>query len=234
MKRLLATIKLDLRLQFRNGFYYASLFMAVVLVTIFSLLPAADMRRTWPAMILFNLVINSYYFMSGLVMLEKGEGTLEVQVVTPLRREEYLLSKMLTLAALSIVETLLIVVVMQGIGFNWIALIVGILVMTAIYSGFGFIAVARYDSINEFLMPSMLWVIGFSLPLIDYFGLWRSWIFYLHPLQAPLLLLRAAFEPVAGWQIAYGLIAGAAWGGVTYLLSLRAFNRFVLMKARAH
>jgi fluoroquinolone transport system permease protein len=233
MKRLLATVRLDFRLQFRNGFYYASAFVAVIFITMLRLLPAVDMRRLWPALILQNLLINTYYFMSGLVMLEKGEGTLEVQVVTPLRRGEYLLSKALTLATLSLVETLAIVVLVQGIAFNWLALVAGILVMTSLYTFYGFITVARYNSINEFLLPSVLWTMGLSLPLIHHFGLWQSWLFYLHPLQAPLLLMRAAFEPVTGWQIAYGLIAGLLWVGVVYALSLRTFRRFILAKGRA-
>ena len=83
--RLLRTIVIDVRLQFRNGFYYASAFVAVVLVLFLSQLRAVDLGPWWPAIILENLVINAFYFMAGLVLLEKGEGTLEALVVTPLR-----------------------------------------------------------------------------------------------------------------------------------------------------
>ncbi|MBN1260560.1 MAG: ABC transporter permease [Anaerolineae bacterium] len=233
MKRLLSTLQLDIRLQLRNGLYYASGFVAVAFVVVLKQFPALDLNRLWPAIILENLVLNAYYFMGGLVLLEKGEGTLEVQITTPLRTEEYLLSKVLTLGALSLAETLVLVVLVQGLRFAWLPLIAGILLMVALYALYGFVIVSRYDSINEWLLPSALWTLGFSLPLISYFDLWQSWIFYLHPLQAPMTLIQAAFETVAGWQLVYALLYGALWVGVVAWLSRRAFYRFVITKQGA-
>jgi len=230
MSRLLSTMRLDARLQVRNGLYHAAGFVALAFVVLLRQFPQLDPSRLWPAIILENLVINSYYFVAGLVLLEKGEGTLEAQVVTPLRKEEYLLSKVATLTALALLETLLLVVLVQGPRFNWAALIGGIVLMVAIYTLYGFVIVSRYDSLNEFLLPSALWTLGFSLPLLHYFGLSQSWLFYLHPLQAPLVLLRAAFEPIAPWQILYGLLYGALWIGVVFWLGQRAFHQFVISK----
>ena len=74
----------------------------------------------WPPVILENLVVNSFYFMAGLVLLEKREGTLEAQIVTPLKTGEYLLSKAISLGLLSVLESFLIILVISGTGFNWI------------------------------------------------------------------------------------------------------------------
>lgn len=230
MNRLLSTMWLDLRLQLRNGLFYASGFVALVFVVLLRQFRDVDLRPIWPAIILENLIINAYYLMSGMVLLEKREGTLEVQVVTPLRKEEYLISKVLTLGLLSLVETLVIVILVQGLRFRWLPLVAGLLLMVAFYALYGFVTVSRYDSINEFLMPSAVWTMGFSLPLIYFFDLWRHWIFYLHPLQAPLVLMQAAFVSVAPWQIVYGLAYGALWVGVVFWLSRRAFHRFVIVK----
>ena len=62
-----------------------------------------------PAVVFGNLVAVNFYFMAGLILLGKGEGTLEAQVVTPLAYWEYLVSKTVTLAALSLVEQFVIV-----------------------------------------------------------------------------------------------------------------------------
>jgi fluoroquinolone transport system permease protein len=223
-------MRLDIQLQFRNGFYYAAVFVAVAFAILLRQLPDMDLSAVWPAIILENLVINAFYFMAGLVLLEKSQGTLEAQVVTPLRTAEYLSAKVITLGILSLVETLALVSLTQGLGFNWPILIVGVSFMVAMYALYGFVVVARYDSVNEFLLPSALWTIWFSLPLLYYFGLWQHWIFYLHPLQAPLVLMQAAFEPVAAWQIVYGLLYGTLWLAVVYWLSQRAFHRFVIAK----
>ena len=63
-----------------------------------------------------------------------------------------------------------------------------------LYTLVGFLLVARYRSVNEYLFPSVLFTMILSLPLLHYFGLWDTWLLYLHPLTAPLVLLAGAFR----------------------------------------
>src|SRR5436305_5271778 len=80
MHRLLATIRCDLRLQQRNGFYYATAFVVAVYALGLSQLHASGARLNLagllPAVVLNNLMITSFYFIGALVLLEKTEGTL--------------------------------------------------------------------------------------------------------------------------------------------------------------
>lgn len=228
MKRLLATLRCDVRLQLRNGFYYAAAFVAAVNVLILHWLPRESLGWLLPALLLENMLINTFYFMAGLVLLEKGEGTISAQVVTPLRTWEYLAAKVLSLALLSVVEALAIAGLALRLGFAPIPLVAGIALAAALFCLYGFIVVARYDSINEYLLPSVLYTAVLGLPLLGYFGLWASPLLYLHPVQAPLVILQAAFRPLAAWQWAYGLVYSALWIGIAGGLSQRAFRRFVV------
>ena len=230
MTRLLSTARWDVQLQYRNGFYFVSAFTAVFAIVLLKQFPGVDFGYWWPAIITANLTINAFYFMAGIVLLEKGEGTMEAQIVTPLRPWEILGSKVFTLGLLSLFETLLIIVIVQGVDFNWILLLTGIVFYIAMLSLYGFIVVARYDSISEFLLPSVLWTMGFSLPLLYYFDIWRSWIMFLHPLQAIMILLQSAFASVPAWQIAYGVAYSILWTGIAMWVSLRVFHRFVVTK----
>jgi fluoroquinolone transport system permease protein len=230
MNRLLSAARWDVSLQYRNGFYFVSAFTALFAIVLLKQFPGVDFGYLWPAIITANLSINSFYFMAGIVLLEKGEGTMEAQIVTPLRPWEILGSKVLTLGLLSLFETLLIIVLVQGVRFNWFLLVTGIALYIAMLSLYGFFVVARYDSINEFLLPSVLWTMGFSLPLLYYFDIWRSWIMFLHPLQAILILLQSAFTSVPTWQIIYGFAYSILWTGFVMALSLRAFHKFVVVK----
>lgn len=232
MNRLLSTMRWDMRLQFRNGFYYASTFVAVFLIIVVSQLNVPNLDFILPAFIFGNILTNTFYFIAGLVLLEKGEGTLEGLVVTPLRDAEYLLAKVITLVILSILETAVVVVAVYGLGLNWLWLLAGILLLGALYALSGFIFVARYDSINEFLFPSVIATAVLSIPVFSYLGL-DSWLFYLHPMQAPLLLLRAAFTPVAPWQLVYGVVYALLWCSIAFYLARRAFYRFVVLKQGA-
>lgn len=230
MKRLLATIRLDVTLQFRNGFYYAAVFIAALSVLLLRRLPGDRLAWLLPLFIVNNLIINNFYFVAGLVLLEKGEGSLEAQVVTPLRSGEYLASKAITLALLSLLETVVIAGLTAGLNLD-ILLLGGGTVVTAIFFMLaGFIVVARYDSINEYLLPSVLYTALLVLPLLPYTGVGESWLFYLHPWQPMLLVLQAAFRPLATWQLIYSLGTGALWLAFFYHVSQRTFHRFVIRR----
>lgn len=228
--RLGAAIIQDIRLQWRNGFYFASAFVALVLTLVLLQFGRLDYQYWWPPIILENLVINAFYFMSGLVLLEKGEGTLEALLVSPLRDWEYLSAKVLSLSLLALIETSLVVMLVSGMPANPLWLILGLLLLIGIFSLYGFFVVARYDSISDFLMPSIAWTLAYSLPLLGYLNLWRHPILYLHPIQAPLTLIEAAFRPLPSWQVLYGLLYGAIWLAIGLYVSRRAFYRFVVRK----
>src|SRR3982750_3529278 len=157
MCRLLATIRCDLRLQQRNGFYYATAFVVAVYALGLSQLHAAGIRLNLaallPALVLNNLMITSFYFVGALVLLEKTEGTLAAQVVSPLRAGEYLAAKVITLTALALAYNLAVVALVVGDRFGALALIAGVGAMSALMVMAGFLAVARYESVNEFLIP---------------------------------------------------------------------------------
>ena len=229
--RLRAVIRLDIRLQFSNGFYYAAAVVVLMLAALLAWLPEDSTSWLLPIVILTNILINGFYFIAGLVLLEKAEGSIEAQVVTPLRSAEYLVSKSLTLCALSVIESLMIVL-LAGRGFEPLALVAGVFLATAMLSQFGFMLVARYDSINRFLFPSFLWTTLLMLPLLSYLNLAADWLLYLHPVRAPLVVLQAAFGPVSAADLSYGLLYGVLWTGVAFFASLRRFHRFVTTTAR--
>lgn len=233
MSRLLATLVCDVRLQWRNGFYWAVGFLLAAWVVVITQLPDFDWGPVMPVLVLANLSLATFFFMAGLVLLEKDEGTLEALVVTPLGAGEYLGSKVATLTGLSLAENALIVLLTCGAGVRWLPLALGIVTASAIYCLAGFVAVARYDSINEFLFPSVLWITAFSLPILHYAGLLTSPLAYLHPFQAPLVLLRGAIAPLALWEWLYGLLYSLLWIAGAWLWSRRAFRRFVVERAGA-
>ena len=237
MKRLLATLRCDLLLQFRNGFFYATAFVIAIWALLISRLHLLDTRPNleWllPPMVLDSLVINSFYFVGALVLLEKGEGTLEAQVVTPLRTSEYLVSKVITLTLLALLQNVIVVGLVAGVTSGMLQLIAGTVLASTFYVLLGFVAVARYNSINEYLLPSLLYVAVLLLPLLPYVNGWDGPLLYLHPLQAPLVVIQAAFQPVEFWRIMYGLLYAGLWIGLVYLFARPALRRFVIAEVGA-
>ena len=231
MARLIATFKNDVVLQFRQGFYYATLAVLALWLGLISILPP-QASVYMPAMLLTNMVITTFFFVGGLVLMEKSQGVLEGLIVSPLRPEEYLASKICSLGLIAVAESVLIVVMGLVMGFisppvNWLWLVVGLMIDALVFTLLGFLMIVRYDSINEYLMPAALVTLVLELPALTYFGVPESPLFYLLPTQGPLLLLQQAFAPVATWQIAYALLYPALWTGIGFALSRRAYRAFI-------
>lgn len=230
MTRLTTAMCWDARLQFRHGFYYAAAFVAAILIVGLNQIPTAWLLIALPVVIVSNMTLNTFYFIGGLVLLEKDDGILEGLIVTPLRQHEYLWSKLLTLALLTVVENGVIVTAVVGFHYNAALLLAGIVLMSFFNALYGFVAVIRYDTINSFIFPSVLWTILLSMPVIQYAGLVKTPLMYLHPVQAPLTLLQGAFQPITLWETVYGVLYAAAWVGILFYLAKRAFYRFVVLK----
>jgi fluoroquinolone transport system permease protein len=231
MKRLLSTIFWDIRLQWRYGFYMAGLFVAIIMMVLVSLVPADILNVLLPPFLIFNMIITTFFFMAGLVLLEKGQETLAGLVVTPLRQGEYLTAKVISLTILVLIESILIVGVGYGLDLNWLWLLLGLVLMAPTYTLLGFVFTSRYESINELIIPSMLPMLVLALPLIDYFGLWESPLFYLIPTQGPLTLITAAFQIVPVWDIPVAITASLLWLGISFLWSRQRFDRFIRQNA---
>jgi fluoroquinolone transport system permease protein len=227
MRRLRATLFWDIQLQLRNGFYGAAAFVLLSWAALLSLVPGDTMRWAMPPLLLGNLVLGSFYFVGGLVLLERAEGSLTARTVTPLRAGEYLAAKVASLALLYLVESTLLALLFVGPSFALAPFVAGVLLGGALLTLAGFSTVVRFVSINEYLMPSVLVTAVLTLPLIAYVGNWNAWPVYLHPFTPALLLLEAAFAPVAPWQLVYGLAGGSLWLVPAAWLARRDFRRYV-------
>lgn len=227
MTRLLSTLRLDIVTQFRNGFYYVSAFVVIVVIMLLSQLRGPlELSLLIPGLVFFNLLITTFYFVGGLVLLEKQEGSLFGLAVTPLRRSEYLLAKIASLTLLASIETTLCIVIVFGV----VPPFFGMILLSGLYTLCGFLAIARYDSINEFLLPSVLIVSVLMLPLVDFFGVWHSPIVYLHPLQPALVLMRSAYTLTPSAEIAYGVLGSLFWYGLLFVWARRVFDRVIVGK----
>jgi fluoroquinolone transport system permease protein len=202
--------------------------VAVFWTLALSQIPQDSLILWMPVFILSNILINTFYFIAGLVLLEKAEGTLIAQSVTPLRPWEYLTSKVVTLAILSICESFVIVLLGYGAAFEPLPLLLGVLSSAVLFSLAGFVAVVRYDSINEFLFPSFFFTLFLVPPFLSYIGLTGGAWMYLHPLQGPLLLTQAGFGQIVSWQALFPSLYSMLWIGTALFLSRRLLERFVI------
>ncbi|HMP42973.1 MAG TPA: hypothetical protein PKA05_21540 [Roseiflexaceae bacterium] len=215
----------DIRLQWRNGFYAATAVMPAVMVGLVLQLPVSLPIVLLPVLVAGNLLITTFYFIAGLVLLERSDGSDAALQVSPLRTTEYLAAKVATLGILALAENLLLVRAAFVGEINPGLLIGGILVAAVLYTMVGAVAVARYQSLNEYLLPSMVIVSLLTLPLLPAALGWQHPLLLLHPLQPAMSLLRASIEPVAAWEIGYAVVAGIGWAALAAWGAVRSIRR---------
>ena len=224
MKRLVATVRRDLKLLYRNGFFYAAAVVAAILIFVLRMVPPDFAAWLLPLALLGNFLTNGFYFAAGMMLLEKAERTLDVQFATPLRSAEYVGAKIVALSLLTLVETLVIVVA-SGHG-RYLLLCLGTVALIAVLTQLGLLMVTRYRSINEFLMPSVLATYAIMVPMVDLLDLWESVLLYLHPVYPAMVLLEAAFREVSGLETTVAVALSAGWIAVGLALSKRVIQRF--------
>ncbi len=232
MSRLGAAVRLDLLLQLRYGFYHAAAFVTLVWIALLHPLPDSLLDLAVPFVIFTDLAVTGYYFIAGMVLFERGEGTLFALLSTPLRFREYLASKLATLTALAAVMSLVVVVAAYGLRFDAALFVLGVVFTSLISLLIGFIVVAPFDSISRYLIPSQVPMVVLGLPLLHLFGVWESPLFYLLPTQGSVLLLGGAFGTVSlsVWQVAYAVIYQLVWVYGFAVLARWAFDRYVIQR----
>ncbi len=231
MNRLVTALRFDLRMQQRYGFFYAGLFSLLVWIVVLKALPMHWLPQAVPLVVFLDLAVIGFYFMAGMVLFEKDEGTLWALVVSPLTFREYLTAKLISLSLLALVISIVLIVVTYGLQFNFALAVVAVLTMSLISLLIGFMAVAPFSSLSTFLIPSQLYAVILYLPLVDYFGWWKSVLFYLCPTHGSLLLLQGAFQSMTIDSLIYSIGATTTWIVGLAVLAHRAFDRHIVARA---
>ncbi len=230
MSRLLSTVRLDLLLQVRYGFYYAAAFVTLLWIALLYPLPTSTLGLATPLVVFAELAVIGYYFIAGMVLFEKGERTLSAIVSTPLRFGEYLGSKLATLTVMATSVSLILVLAAYGTGFDIALLLLGVILTSLISILAGFISVSPFDQITRYLIPSQLPLALMSVPLIPFLDIWQSPVFYLFPTHGPLLLLGGAFgtNPLTAWQLLYSVSYGLLWTCILTFAARKMFTHYVV------
>lgn len=218
MTALRSMVAWDVRLQARYGFYAVYAILTVAFVIGIRLVGPEVRTDAAVLLIVTDPAVLGFYFIAAMVLFEKEEGVLDALVVSPLGDRGYLGSKVLSLSLLAVVAATLVAVLGHGSVPGLAVLVVGVALAAALFVLLGFVAVARFDSVNEYFIGAVGWGTVLFLPLFGYVGLVDTPLFYLLPAQPVLLLVEGGFRPVTPWQVAYGVgyllvgnVAAYAW-----------------------
>jgi len=228
--RLLASLRYDITFQFRHGFYYAYIFISVLYILILRNLPEG-VRPTVTSLVIFSDTgILGFFFIGAIILLEKAQNTLESLFVTPLRLGEYFISKVISLTLIAFLMSSVIMILGNGIPPFPLPFVLGVLFSSVFYTLLGFIIAARAKNLNEYFVTSLLCTFIVGIPILDFFGVFQSPLFYLFPTKASLLLIHGAFQSVPLSGFIYSILYLFITSVLVYLWAYSRFTTYVILK----
>ena len=175
-------------------------------------------------------------FVGALVLFEKSENVLQALVITPMKTDDYLLSKIISLTIISIISAtvfMTLMVIFNETEFNILYLISGIILTSVMLILLGFIIISRVQNVNGYLLGIIIGFLGLTFPpLLHLFGLFENPVFYLWPTQASFIIFQGVFQPanLELWETVYGLGYQLLWIGIFYVYSRKSFYKYIILK----
>ncbi len=224
--RLASTIQYDVKVQFRSGFYYAYLIVCLIYIVALRQIPS-NLKTTVTTVVIFlDPTILGFYFIGGLILLENKQKILDGLFITPLLLSEYIISKALSLTVLALLSSIAIVFFIIGFNFNILLFCATVILTSVLFVFIGLAVVSRVTKVNEYLILSPLPLIFFVLPLLDYFRVWTSGLFYLIPSHPVLKLLSAS---ISNSNVSYiNFLPLIIWLVLSYLWAYKWFKKYVV------
>ena len=218
----------DVRLQVRYGFYTVYAVLTAAFIIGLQLLGTGLRTDAAVLLIVTDPTVLGFYFIAAIVLFEKEEGVLDALVTSPIGDRGYLLSKVATLSLLAVLASTLVAVLGHGKASGLRLLVLGVALSASLFVLVGFIAVARYNSVNEYFISAVGWGSVLFLPVFGYVGLIETPLFYLLPAQPVLLLVEGGFRSLDLWEVVYGVGYLLVGNAVAYVWARRAFRRHIV------
>jgi len=237
----MSNLKNMLRWEFTLLYRYKIIHISLLSVFLYFLTTQAvqslqDQTQVHSMLLFFDPAVIGIVFVGALVLFEKSENVLQTLIVTPMKTDDYLLSKIISLTTLSIISAsvfMALMVLFNETEFTLAYLLIGITLTSVMLILLGFILVSRVQSINGYLLGMIIGFLGLTFPpLLHLFGLFENPVFYLWPTQASFILFDGVFyaSSLEVWEIAYGIGYQILWIGVFYFFAKKAFYEYIILK----
>ena len=212
----------DMRLLWRYGLIPVALIIALLYVLIMLNLPESGYEQVVAFFILSDPTMIGFIFIGVMILFEKDANTIQALVVSPLPAHLYLISKIAAFTTIGLIAGLMMAVISQA-DFNYLFIILAILLTSVIFTSIGFVGVARVKTFNQYIIVIPVFLAPLCLPFLGYWQILDSWFFYVIPTQACIILFQASYETVPLWQLYYAIIYSIICIAFLYKLCIYSF-----------
>ncbi len=222
-----AVVQNDVRFQIRYGFYYACFFIVAVYIAILCNVPAGIRVPLLLFLLFTDTCVMGFFFVGGLVLLEKDQRIQNVLSVTPMSVKEYVTGKIVSLSLIAFLTSVVITLPVAGWPAHWMHFCTGIICSSVFYTALGLIIVVRSKNLNHYFFRSIIYSLLLWIPVLDFFRIVQSPLFYFWPTKAALVLLGAAFDDYPFNDVLPAYTGLLAWTFIILKPAERQIERFL-------
>ncbi|MBN2763282.1 MAG: hypothetical protein JXR41_09345 [Bacteroidales bacterium] len=186
----------------KQGFYLVYVLITIIYLILLSFLPKDVLSIALPLVVFSDPSVLGLFFIGGIIMLEKSQGILSVLVVSPLRTFEYVLSKVISLALVSVLAAFALTGFSNYENVNWLLLFLSTILTSGIFTLCGIIINAGCQTVNQYLIKTIPYMLIFVLPCFSLIGFPGSVLFTIVPSVAALRLMLGAYTGIPLFEAA--------------------------------
>lgn len=194
LRRFWAALRNDLRLQWRYGFWVAYVLISISYLLMLQLFPVSwGLRALLVELVVFSdPSVLGFFFVGGLMLLERGEHTLQGCFASPLAIDEWLAAKACSLTVLAVLASFAVAWPLVGDSLRPGLLVLAVVPTSMCFVLLGVAIGTRCSTVNRYLFGGALVTFPLMIPMLAVFGVFDSPAFDLLPSGAALDLLEAA------------------------------------------
>ena len=148
--RLKSLFLLDMRFQAKYGFYFLYAVLTLIYAIALMAVPESWKEKTAVILIFSDPASMGLFFMGAIVLLEKSQHTPCAFAVSPVLVEEYIIAKVSSLSAISLVVAAILALT-AGVD-NLHIVLLGTVISSVIFTLLGIIIATKIISLNQFIL----------------------------------------------------------------------------------
>jgi len=181
--------------------------------------------------ILFSdTTVLGFFFVGGLLLLERDQNILQSLFVTPIKLHEYLFSKVLSLTILATVASFLVAISAFGIPKNIFFFLAGVILSSTFFIFTGITIAVRSKTVNTYFFNAIVFTILFFLPLLDFLGILKSNFFLIFPTHGSIMLFKTLFVDVSLFDMLVSTGSLMIWNIVIATMAYKWFIKYEILK----
>ena len=226
--RLLHAVWADMRFQLKQGFYLVYVLITIMYLIILSFLPKDVLSVGLPLVVFSDPSVLGLFFIGGIIMLEKMQGVLSVLVVSPLRTIEYILSKVVSLAFVSVLAAFAITGFSDYGNVSWLLVFLSTVLTSGIFTLCGIMITAGCNTVNQYMIKTVPYMLLFVLPCFSLIGFPYSDLFTIIPSVAALRLMLGAYMGIPLYEAICLVIYLIGMNYLFMRLTIRVFENKII------